>query len=112
MVENLSILNSLADSLKDGDRIIFDISHAFRSLPFYELLAINLAKSILKRDIRIEFVSYGMLEASSLYGGRTPIVDMTQLIELLDWTRAIDEYNRKGSFDLLTDLLKGNGEHV
>ena len=104
-LKNLEILNRLADSLQDGDEVYFDISHAFRSLPFYELLAINLAKSIMQKNIRIEMVTYGMYEINEQNGNKTPIVDMTQLIELLDWTRAVDEYNRKGSFDLLLDLM-------
>ncbi|MCL2410417.1 MAG: TIGR02221 family CRISPR-associated protein [Treponema sp.] len=114
-LKNLTILNKLAEMLKDGDIVYFDISHAFRSLPFYELLTINLAKSILQRSISIEMVSYAMLEASSLYGGKTPVVDMTQLIELLDWTRAVDEYNRNGRFDLLLKLYKSDnkiGQHI
>ncbi|MDR1194705.1 MAG: TIGR02221 family CRISPR-associated protein [Peptococcaceae bacterium] len=109
-LSNLTILNRLATSLKDGDVIYFDISHSFRSLPFYELLAVNLAKSVSRRDIRIEMVSYAMFEASGLYAGKTPIADMTQLIELLDWTRAIDEFNRKGKFDLLQELLKSENK--
>jgi len=111
-LKNLTILNKLAESLKDGDIVYFDISHAFRSLPFYELLAVNLAKNILQRDIRIEMVSYAMLEASKTYGGKTPVVDMTQLIELLDWTRAVDEYNRKGQFVLLHELWKGKDNKI
>ena len=109
-VKNLSILNKLALSLNDGDNIYFDISHAYRSLSFYELLAVNLAKNVMMRNIRIEMVSYAMLEASRLYGGKTPIVDMTQLIELLDWARAVDDYNRSGHFHLLLELLKGSNK--
>ena len=102
---NLAILNNLAKSFEDGDEVYFDISHSFRSLPFYELLAINLAKSILEKDIRIEMVSYGMYEIRENKNDKTPIVDMTQLIELLDWTRAVEEYNTKGSFELFMELL-------
>jgi hypothetical protein len=109
-IENMAILNRFADSLRDGDEIYFDISHAFRSLPFYELLTVHLAQSILKRKVHIEMVSYAMLEASSIFAGKTPIVDMTQLIELLDWTRAVDEFNSKGTTFQLQSLLSGNNK--
>ncbi|MDR1690072.1 MAG: TIGR02221 family CRISPR-associated protein [Clostridiales bacterium] len=102
---NLNLLNQISNSLKDNDIIYFDISHAFRSLPYYELLAVNLAKSSSRVNVKIEMVSYGMFEASKLYDGKTPIVDMTQLIELLDWTRAVEEFNRYGKFDLFKELL-------
>ena len=62
------------------------------------------------RNIRIEMVSYAMLKASRLYGGKTPIVGMMQLIELLDWARAVDDYNRSGHFHLLLELLKGSNK--
>jgi len=106
-LKNLVILNKLAKSLENGDKIYFDISHSFRSLPFYELLTVNLAKNILQRNVTIEMVSYGMHEVSDDLDGNTPIVDMTQLIELMEWTRAVDEYNRVGKFDLLLELWKG-----
>ena len=106
--KNLETLNNLASSLNDDDRVYFDISHAFRSLPFYELLAINLAKSVFEKNITLEMVSYGMYEISEQNKDRTPIVDMTQLVEMLEWTRAVDDYRSKGSFDLLLNLLEGD----
>ena len=45
-MKNLSILNKFTLSLNEGDNIYFDISHAYRSLSFYELLAVNLAKNV------------------------------------------------------------------
>ena len=106
-ISNLAILNQIANRLNNNDEIYFDISHSFRSLPLYELLVVNLAKAALKRDIKMKLVTYGMHEARYSFDYRTPIVDMTQLVELIDWTRAIDEYNRFGTAYLLGELCEG-----
>ena len=106
LISNLAIMHDIAALFKDGDEIYFDISHSFRSLPFYELLAINLAKQTMRKNVHIAAVSYGMLDARLRFDDCTPIVDLSLLVNVMDWMKAVEEFNRFGSAYLLADLLK------
>ena len=106
--ENFQILSSLSEYISDGDTIYFDMTHAFRSLAFYELLAVNYIKDTLGKKIKIDYVSYGMFEFRFENSGVTPIVDQSALIKMLDWTKAMEEYNKFGTGFLLAEFLKNN----
>ena len=103
--ENFLIMNEVAKRLEDGDEVYFDISHSFRSLPLYELLAVNLAKQINGKKLEIEAITYGMFTSNNMFGGRTPIIDLSQLVNITDWMKAVEEFNRFGTTHLLAELL-------
>jgi CRISPR-associated Csx2 family protein len=113
ILSNFELLSSVSEHIKDGDGIYFDITHSFRSLAIYELLAVSYFKDVLRKNVSIEFISYGMLEFSwekfssdnESLKGCTPIVNLSQLGNLLEWIKAAEEYKRFGTTYLLADLL-------
>ena len=112
---NFTTLASIGEFINNGDSLCFDITHSFRSLAFYELLAVSYFKDVMKKNISIDFVSYGMLEYSGENGGLTPIVDLSILVHAMDWIKAAEEYNRFGTAKLLAELFtkkKGIGVEI
>lgn len=107
-VENFELLKRISELLNDGDEVVFDITHSFRSLPLYELISMNYFKDVLKKDIKIKQVTYAMGEVGKEFGGKVPIVDMTKTLTLLDCIRAVDEYNRFGTAYALAEILDGD----
>ena len=105
LTENFSIMNNIAARMKDGDEIIFDISHSFRSLPFYELLAVNLAKQIKGKKLEIQAITYGMFTSQNMFGGDTAIINLSQLVNITDWMKAVEEFDRFGTAHLFAELL-------
>jgi CRISPR-associated Csx2 family protein len=99
------LANSVKKMVKDKDEIYFDITHSFRSLAFYELLAVNYLKDAIGKNVTVEYVSYGMLEYYRENDGLVPIVDLSQLIRMLDLIKAAEEYKRFGTAKLLAELL-------
>ncbi|MDR2354739.1 MAG: TIGR02221 family CRISPR-associated protein [Clostridiales Family XIII bacterium] len=108
ILKNFELLSAASTVINDGDRIYFDITHSFRSLAFYELLAVSHIRDALKRTVEIEFVSYGMFEIARENGGLTPIVNLSPVISLLDRIKAAEEYNRYGTAYLLAELSEKN----
>jgi CRISPR-associated Csx2 family protein len=106
MLFNFETLSTISEFIKDGDSISFDITHSFRSLAFYELLSVLFFKDVARRNVKIDFVSYGMLEASGELDKKTLIVDMKPLIDVLEWIKASDEYRSFGTAYNLSELLK------
>ncbi len=109
MNENFNRLATAKKYIGEDDNLSFDITHSFRSLAFYELLAVNFFKLSMSDGDKLDFVSYGMFEISRDNGGFTPIVNQEPLLKILDWTKAADEFKRFGTTHLLDQLLKDDG---
>jgi len=105
MNENFDRLAKAKKYIGKDDVLSFDITHSFRSLAFYELLAVNFFKLSMSEGDRLDFVSYGMFEGKG-DDGITPVVNQEPMLKLLDWTKAADEFKRFGTTHLLDQLLK------
>ena len=90
-----SVLDALAHP-KPQARIVFDITHGFRSQPFFAAAGLDFARAIKADDALLQVV-YGAFEARA--GGQTPIWDLTAFVELLDWSRALLLFLRTGRVD-------------
>ena len=105
MNDNFKLLAEAKRLIKEDDNLSFDMTHSFRSLAFYELLALNFFKLSMKNSKNIDFISYGMLEYNSYNEGKTPIIDQSPILRLLEWTKAADEYKRFGTTYLIDELI-------
>lgn len=76
--------------LKSGDKIYFDMTHAFRSIPIFASTLFNFAR--FTKDIEVVSVHYG-----AFYESKAEIVDMTNIIKLqnlLEAATSITEFGR------------------
>lgn len=96
------IFQSCASVLEDGDEVIFDITHGFRSIPLLAFLASVYVRSI--KNVELIGIYYGAYEAKS-EAGITPVFDLTSFVRLLDWTVAVSHFNETGDARQLSTLL-------
>lgn len=98
-----SIFNKIYEHLAHGDEVYFDITHAFRSIPMLAIVVLNYAKVL--KEIRIKGIYYGAFEKLGGYKEVSdmpvedriaPVLDLTPLVLLLDWTIAIDGFLASG----------------
>ncbi|MBD3398075.1 TIGR02221 family CRISPR-associated protein [Candidatus Micrarchaeota archaeon] len=98
------IFQILYDSLKPNDRVSFDITHSFRSLPLLATVVIHYAKTL--KSIEVDGIYYGAFEILGHHGQvrempiekrRAPIIDLLPFDALLDWSVAIDKFLDTGS---------------
>lgn len=85
------ILEDLREKLSEGDRIYFDITHSFRSIPVFSLVITNLMKFL--KGIKIEGMFYGMYDEKN---DINPIVDMKVLLEINNLTEALLSFKLYG----------------
>ncbi|MBX3277951.1 MAG: TIGR02221 family CRISPR-associated protein [Acidobacteria bacterium] len=97
------IFDILTERLDEGDAVIFDITHAFRSLPILALLAASYLK--VAKAVQIESLLYGAFEAKD-ENDRAPVFELTPFLILLDWTTATDKFLKTGDARELAMLLK------
>lgn len=99
------IFQTVFDCLKQGDEIIFDITHSFRSIPMLAIVVLNYAKVVKK--VKLSGIYYGAFEARDK-NNVAPILDLTAFDELLAWSQAIDRFLDAGDAGLLSKLAVEN----
>ncbi|CEJ42347.1 TIGR02221 family CRISPR-associated protein [Umezakia ovalisporum] len=92
----------LTDCLQEGDRVLFDITNGFRSLPVLALIAVSYLRVV--RQVQIEGLIYGAFDAKT-NDNKTPIFDLLPIVSLLEWTTATDQFTKTGNGQALANLL-------
>lgn len=96
------IFNRVFEAIGNNDEIYFDITHGFRFLPMLVLTLSFYAKFL--KDIRIASVTYGNYESRNKTTDIAPIIDLTSLPAVLDWSFAAGQFVDSGSVKRLCEL--------
>lgn len=100
------IFDALTNAVEEGERVVFDITNSFRSLPFLVFLAAAYLRSA--RNVDVVGVVYGAFEAGG-ENQRSPVFDLTPFVSLLDWLTATDQFIQTGDARRLAGLLNPTG---
>jgi hypothetical protein len=96
------IFDALTRSVDEGEKVVFDITNSFRSLPFLVFLAAAYLRSA--RNVDVVGVVYGAFEAGG-ENKRSPVFDLTPFVSLLDWLTATNQFTKTGDARQLARLL-------
>ncbi len=99
------IFRNIFSLFQQDDELYFDITHGFRYLPMLVLVLNNYSK--LLKKIEIKSITYGNYEAKNS-DNIAPIVNLTSLSILQDWTFAAKMFLKSGNTDEITLLLEDN----
>jgi len=94
------LFEAVVNAVQPKSTVIFDITHAFRSIPFLAFLATAFLQKA--RGVIVDSVYYGAFERNQ---AKTPIVNLTPAIKLLDWLTATQQFIATGSAVSLGELL-------
>lgn len=109
--DNINIILSLDDYIKDGDELIVDITHSFRSLPVMVMQLLIYLKTISKKNIRITHIFYGMLDITKELG-HTPIVDLTSILNINDWIIGAYAFKNYGNGSIISKQMEDENKSV
>lgn len=100
-----SVFSDIYDSLREGDEIIFDITHSFRSIPMLAMTVINYAKIL--KNCSLDGIYYGAYEAAVVSGDTkvAPINNLTIYNEILEWTNAANTFIRYGNASMIKEVF-------
>jgi len=76
--------------VRDGDQLVFDITHSFRSLPFLAFLALAYLRVV--RQFCLEAVLYAPYQRYD----KSEVHDLRRFVDLLDWTTATHLFLKTG----------------
>lgn len=96
------IFAAISDAVQEGDEIVFDITHGFRSLPMIAMLTIAYLKQV--KGVKVQYVLYGAYEARDNQGA--PVFDLTPFADLLDWLAAAKIFTATGDSSELGQLIQ------
>lgn len=103
----------LTNCLQPNDRVVFDITHGFRSLPVLALIAVSYLRVV--RNVKIEGLVYGAWEARNKETNESPTFDLMPIVSLLEWTTSTDQFIKTGNGQALASLLHNSNpktEHL
>jgi len=101
------LFQRLTECVAPGDRVIFDLTHGLRHVPFVVFLAA--AYLTQAQGVEIEAVYYGAYELAQV-GKAAPVVDLSPLVSLLSWLTAAGQFVHTGDARLLAGLLLEEAE--
>ena len=105
------IFEIVYEQLNTGDHVVFDITHAFRSIPMLAIVILNYAKVM--KNVVIDGIYYGAFEVLGAISEaremardtrRVPILNLTPLVQLMEWSIAIDRFIGSGDAKLVGKL--------
>ena len=110
---NYSHIKELLESCMETDaenEIAFDITHSFRSIPFYNMTTINYLKGLGRYRIKIRHIYYGNLDIREELNNQSPVEDIGILAKMMELTSAVETFRCTGNAGLLIQAFpKGNG---
>jgi len=98
--ETWQIFDTLVEAISPKSQVIFDVTHAFRSIPILVLLGAAFLRKA--KNVEMQGLYYGLYRPQQKI---TPIVDLTLALRLLDWLTATDKFIVTGSAQELGALL-------
>ena len=105
------IFNTVYGKLEQGDEIYFDVTHAFRSIPMFSTVLFNYASFL--KGTTLRSIHYGAFEKLGvafevkkmpMENRVAPVLNLTSLIELQNWTSAANEFINFGSTKRLQEM--------
>ncbi|MFK7949469.1 MAG: TIGR02221 family CRISPR-associated protein [Saprospiraceae bacterium] len=112
--ENFNLLvNSIIDDnfVSEGDTIILDITHAFRSIPIYLMMVIMYLRDVKPKNVIVQDILYGMYDVKwEMENYYVPIVSLKPTLNILDWIKGAYAFQSFGNGHLIGKLLNNKGE--
>jgi CRISPR-associated DxTHG motif protein len=102
------IFTIITEHIEAGDRVIFDITHGLRSLPFLVFLFAAYLKTA--KQVIIEAIYYGAYDLKSENNGLAPIIDLSEFVSMIDWIAASNQFVETGDARQLSKLLNPHSD--
>lgn len=102
---NFDLFMRIGEGINEDDDVYLDITHAFRSIPLFSYLMLDLISILkFKNNFRLAGLYYGMLDVVSELGF-APIVDLSHLYNISLWTRGAYNFINFGNGYQLAEVI-------
>lgn len=105
--EMWNIFEVLYNTLQENDELYIDLTHSFRYLPMLVLVMCNFASFL--KHIHVSSVTYGYFENNYEL---KPIIELSSLFSLQEWTFAGASLKSMGKMTQLTQSIKQEQQYI
>lgn len=98
-----AIFDAIARAIPVGSQVYLDVTHAFRTLGIIFLGCLVYLRTT--KQVCVEGIYYGAFEAGKDQEPR-PVFDLTTFLSLMDWSYAVQAFDKTGDVSLLGSLLR------
>ncbi len=98
-----TIMDSVLETLQ-GQQVLIDITHAFRTIPIICLLTAAYGRVVY--GIQVEALTYAGFEAKT-QSGQTPVFDVSHFLRIMDWLTAARAFLDTGDARPLAEQAEG-----
>lgn len=100
------IFHIIINNMEEGDKIVLDITHAFRYIPMLATIILDYAKVV--KNIEILGIYYGAwdMRDQSTNPNVAPIFDLTPLVEVQEWSQAVNAFIKYGNSGHLEEISR------
>ncbi len=99
--EQIDILRGVTAGIDVTQSVYLDVTHALRHLPMLGLLAAFYLRAA--TGARLAGIYYGAFERTE--NGETPVLRLDGLLQIYDWIRALEQFNKDGDYSSFSDLF-------
>lgn len=96
------LFKKIVETVPENDKVIFDITHSFRHIPFMSFLILLYLQEV--KNVKIKGIYYGAFEAGIT--GKVPIFDLSSLLDLAEWLYRIRDLKEYGRGEGLAELIR------
>lgn len=97
------IFRSMVEAIGENEKLYFDFTNGFRSIPILAMTIVNYARQI--KNVEVGGLYYGAFEAKDAQGN-TPIFDMSYCDSILQWSGAAQAFVTTGSANLIKKVYE------
>ncbi|WP_374488956.1 TIGR02221 family CRISPR-associated protein [Zoogloea sp.] len=102
--DQVDVLQVMAEGLGAQDELHLDITHGLRHLPMLGMLSSFYLQSV--GQTRVQEIYYGAFTPGA---PETPIVRLNGLLEIQNWIRCLDQFEKDGDYGIFAPLLDSEG---
>ena len=103
--ENIDTILGIEQFLKKGDELIVDVTHSFRSLPFFMTNLLFYLQNVSDKKIIISHIHYGMMEMINEQHF-APIVELRTIIDINNWIIGAYSFSKFGNAYMISELIQ------
>jgi CRISPR-associated DxTHG motif protein len=104
------VFDRVVSAVDEGDTVLLDITHAFRSIPMIVFAVAAYLRRV--KGVPVERIVYGAYEARQPFRtpprpeDRAPVFDLTLLLDLMDWLSGAELLLRRSDASLLAQRIE------
>jgi CRISPR-associated Csx2 family protein len=103
--EQVGILQRMALDIAEGDAVTLDVTHGLRHLPMLAQMSALYLRRV--KNVEVRGLYYGALDMTR--DGVTPVMNLRGLLDIADWTGAVQSFDKDGDYGAFADRLDQDG---